>query len=286
MKWITKHSSMFLLTAGICLSSFILFTFFNYSLVQVMFRATVLFVVVFAVYNNPWLQKHYTEYKNAVKVEKNHWKNDKDLQFIQKIRYGLWLVCFGCLVYGVFTMQNLDGEVVYECVQKGMFAHEIYAEGYSFIKAAYCVFVVNLLIHFVCNVHIALFRNPITPGVVKKICIDCARIGAAFTGGWAISQITADQMAHSEVNDVANVYNSVSPTGRGYGYSSTGAKELDRELQSLQSYNSLDHVKTTPGRVYTYKEIDHESMKKWAIDNRKDVRSNISFVNRQRHNLP
>ena len=131
-----------------------------------MFRASVLFVVVFAVYNNPWLQKHYTE--NAVKVEKYHWKNDKDLQIIQKIRYGLWLVCFGCLVYGVFTMQNLDGEVVYECVQKGMFAHEIYAEGYSFIKAAYCVFVINLLIHFVCNVISHFFETQSLRGLSKR----------------------------------------------------------------------------------------------------------------------
>ena len=112
------------------------------------------------------------------------------------------------------------------------------------------MFALNLLIRFVCNVHIALFRNPLTPGFVKKVCIDCARVGTVLAGGFSITQIAVDQMPHSEVNGVANVYNSVSPTGRGYGYGSIGAKELDRELQSLQSYNSLDHVNTTPGRVY------------------------------------
>ena len=280
----THNSNIFLLIASICVSSTILIMFFDYSLTQAMFRASVLFVLVFALSYNPWLQKHFTEYKEAVKVEKHHWKHDKDLQRIQKIRYGLWLVCFGCVVYAVFTMQNLKGEFVYECMQKGMFAHEIYAEGFFFFKIAYCVFALNLLIRFVCNVHIALFRNPLTPGFVKKVCIDCARVGTVLAGGFSITQIAVDQMPHSEVNGVANVYNSVSPTGRGYG--STGAKELDRELQSLQSYNSLDHVNTTPGRVYDYKEIDHESMKKWAMENRQEIRRNISFINRQRHNLP
>lgn len=251
-----------------------------------MFRASLLFLVVFALYKNPWVRKHSTEYNAALKVEKYHWKNDKDLQLLQKIRLLLWLQCFGCVLYALFTMQSVDAETVYECMQKGMYAHEIYADGYFFLKAAYGVFVLNMLILFVCNVHIALFRNPLTPGIFKKLCIDCVRLGVAITGVWSVSQITADQMAHSEVNHVANVYNSVSPTGRGYGYKTVGAKELDRELQSLESYNSLDHVKTTPGRLYTYKEIDQESMKKWALENRTEGRSQISLVNRQRHNLP
>ena len=124
MQFINANWRVLLLCLSICVSSVVLFAFFDYSLTQAIFRASVLFIIVFAVSNNSWLQKHFTEYKKAVKVEKYHWKHDKDLQRIQKILYGLWLVCFGCVVYAVFTMQNLRGEFVYECMQKGMFAHE------------------------------------------------------------------------------------------------------------------------------------------------------------------
>ena len=187
------NSNIFLLIASICVSSTIFIMY--YSLTQ--FRASVL--LVFAL--SPWLQKHFTEYKEAVKVEKHHWKHDKHLQRIQKIRYGL--VYFGCVVYAVFTLQNLKGEFVYECMR--MFAHEIYAEGFFFFKIAYCVFALNLLIRFVWNVHIALFRNPLTPGFVKKVCIDCARVGTVLAGGFSITQRAVDQMPHSEGNGVANV---------------------------------------------------------------------------------
>ena len=83
--WMTHNSNIFLLIASICVSSTILIMFFDYSLTQTMFRASVL--LVFALSYNPWLHKHFTEYKEAVKVEKHHWKHDKDLQRIQKIRY-------------------------------------------------------------------------------------------------------------------------------------------------------------------------------------------------------
>ena len=166
------NSNIFLLIASICVSSTIFIMY--YSLTQAMFRASVL--LVFAL--SPWLQKHFTEYKEAVKVEKHHWKHDKDLQRIQKIRYGLWLVY--CVVYAVFTLQNLKGEFVYECMR--MFAHEIYAEGFFFFKIAYCVFALNLLIRFVWNVHIALFRNPLTPGFVNMY-----RLCACGNGiGWRV----------------------------------------------------------------------------------------------------
>ena len=194
MQFVKANWRGIFLFLSICVSSIL---FLDYSLTQAIFRASVLFLIVFVVY--PWLQKHFTEYKEAVKVEKYHWKHDKDLQRIQKILYGLWLVCFGCVVYAVFSMQSLKGEFVYECMQKGMFAHEIYAEGFFFFKVAYCVFVINMLIGLVCNVHIALFRNPLTPGFVKKVCIDCARVGTVLAGSFSISQIAVDQMPHSEV---------------------------------------------------------------------------------------
>lgn len=286
INWLKKNLYTVLPITSICMSSVILFAFFDYSLIQILLRAGLLFLVLYTVYNNPWLKKQYTDYNYAVHIEKHHWKHDRDLQVIQKARYVLWLMCFGCFLYAVFTMQTLDAEIFFECMQKGMLSHEIYADAYFFFNVAYGLFVLNMLILLACNVHIALFRNPVTPGFVQKVCIDCARVGLVVAGMYPTAQILSDQMPHSEVTSTANLYNSLSPTGRGYGYGSVAAKEADRQLQGLQGYDPFNHVKTTPGRFYDYKEIDLQSMKKWAVENSAQVRSEISIANRQRTNLP
>lgn len=289
MNFITKHWRALFISCCVIFSSAVFYFFFEMPLEKVVFRLFLLISILALLYNYQriaWLAPKIDDYLEAKRVEKHHWAHDKDLQLIKKVRYVLWLMCFVLLGIGLYKLKTTDPEYVYECMLAGMKAHEFYSEAYLYIKLAYAVFMLDAIVFLVCNIHIAACRNPITPHWVYKVCLDCARFGMAAGALYTISQITADQMPHSQVTDVANVYNSVSPTGRGYGYDTVSAKELDRELQSLKSYNSWDHVKTTPGCVYNYKEIDHESMQKWAVENRTEVRSQISLVNRQRHNLP
>lgn len=278
-----------LLTCSLVFSTGVLYFWFEMPLETVLFRGFFLISLLALMYNYrqiPWLAQIVDDYLEAKKVEKYHWKHDKDLVQMKKVRYFLWASCVGLLCFGFFKLDSADPEYIYSCMVAGMKAHEFYSEGFLYLKLACGIFFVDATLYLVCNIHIAAYRNPVTPNWVYKVCVDCARFGFSAAAIYGVSEITVDRAPHSEISHTANRFNSWSPTGRGYGYDTVGSKELDRSLQSVKGYNSLDHVKKLEGSFPEYKQTDENSIREWCLKNDGQVKKSLNYAQRLRVNVP
>ena len=281
------HWRALFLSAGMISSSTFLYFFFEMPVEKVLFRMSLLVVILAVLYNYrriPWLAQRVDDYAEAKRMEKYHWTHDKDLQLVKKGRYVLWLMFFVLLGIGLHKLETTDPQYIYESLQAGLKAHEFYSDAYVYIKLAFAVFILDSALLLVFNIHIAVCRNPVTPQWVYKVCMDCARFGIGAGAAYTFVEVAADRMIHSEVSHTANRFNSWSPTGR--GYDTAASKELDRSLHSVKGYNSWDHVKQVENTWPKYRQINEDSIRDWCKSNDTEVKKRLNYAQRLRVNAP
>ena len=245
----------------------------------------VLFLLVNFYHLSPWLKKRVDGINQAKEMEIYHWKNDADLIFIKKwIRPFLWFTGFSCLAFSAYMLQKADQNLVALTIyQKAIDQKpvpglmELYPEVMYLFFLGIGLLMADALLLAVCNIHIAGCRNPKTTDFITKLCIECARFGV-FAGmiGTSIAA-AADTFPWNNTTTLANVYNTYTPLGIGYGYpvGESEGKLLHMQLQKLPGYNALDHVDPET------KIMNVESQRQWIKDNPKTIKKHLSVMNRQ-----
>ena len=108
-------------------------------------------------------------------------------------------------------MDQVDPDYVKACYAQGISATVVYAEGLFYFRHAFGLFLVDATVLLIANIHIAVFRNPLTVNTIQKVCIECARYGSVAGGFYAIGDIHR----FPQPSPISNIFNSVSPSGRG-----------------------------------------------------------------------
>ena len=272
------------------LSSYLYIAFFIYEMTFYnMLPRICSFIVLFLLVNfyhlSPWLKKRVDGINQAKEMEIYHWKNDADLIFIKKwIRPFLWFTSFSCLAFSAYMLQKADQNLgmfaVYQKPVPGIM--ELYPEVMYPFFLGIGLLMADAFLLMVCNIHIAVCRNPLTTDFITKLCIECARFGV-FGGivGTSIA-VAADTTMINETTTLANVYHTYTPLGRGYGFpvGDTEGKVLHSQLQKLPGYNPLDHVDPET------KIMNVESQRQWIKDNPKTINKHLSVMNRQLIDAP
>ena len=142
---------------------------------------------------------HGLKHKFYITLKPNrlkHWAHDSDLRRLKKVRYVLWFMFGVLLAYGYYMMDQVDPDYVKACYAQGISATVVYAEGLFYFRHAFGLFLVDATVLLIANIHIAVFRNPLTVNTIQKVCIECARYGSVAGGFYAIGAPVPTTISH------------------------------------------------------------------------------------------
>lgn len=229
-----------------------------------------LFVLVNTVHRIPRVQRAIIEYKEGNRVSAIHWAQDKDLQHLTWVLRFMYSVS-GVLYLSSFLITADMSQVDITEFQEFDITHERYRRLLVLLCAS-LGFVVTCWVQLLAELHIICYRNPVTPGALWKLCIECAKIGTVTAGiGGTLVDIHSNTLG-AKANSVANMLRIWGPHGEGYGYEvgTSIPSARDSFLKSVPGYNSLDHVNP---KTHI---LDEASQNKWVDANIATVRKHLS----------
>jgi energy-coupling factor transporter transmembrane protein EcfT len=198
-------------------------------------------------------------FKRDREIIASHWELDNDLIILNRC----------CLfLYGVAFLFLL----IFCCLLK--VGNKIYLEFYIeyIILFGLSAFFIGLSISFFGELHIILYRNRPTESKLVNCGLACLKYVAIITG---ISTPVIDMVSNTPLiqpSYMTNYYQTHSPFGRGYGYSSSHQMIHDDVLKTFSKYNNEDLVNSETKFYFSEKE------KMFVFKHKDQIRSELPAI--------